>query len=507
MTPSALSTALLSSFIGTLFLLQWWQQPAYPWIAWALLLGAALLSMLLGFRRNNRQTFVMTAVAIGMMTALFSVGRISQPFPTTSVAHLRDGQRVTVHGTVAQRPDVRADRILYALDADRVTLSGGIKRDVTGRVLVTDKNRWPRLAYGQEAAITGTLEWTDEQWYADYLRLKHTEALLRATRVEPLDGRNGSLLAAALIRLRDRFEERIDLLFPEPSASLLAGLLTGARRGLPADVSDAFRRTGLTHIIAVSGTNITIVLAVIGSLLFFLPVRKRFVPAVLAITLFSAFVGGEASVVRACIMGILGLLALQAERVANVRLSILWTAALMLLWNPLSLWYDAGFQLSFLAVIGLTEFRDLLERPLRKVPQALGIREALLATLAAQITAVPWVVYRFELLSIVSPLANILVAPLVPPAMLLGFVATVLGTVSVPLGRLIGFLATGLLHAIVDIARILSDLPGAAVGTAGVTAWMIAGYYGALGAWMIGWQRRLRKPACAPSAATVPASV
>ncbi len=481
MTPSALSTALLSSFIGSLFALQWWQRPSYPWIVWIGLVVVATIGLIMTRRDAQRGRSVgAVCIACGMMLALFTVGRVSQPLPTTSVAQLADGRHVTLHGHVTDRPDVRADRILYAFAVDQITLADGFVREVTGDVLATDTRRWPRLAYGQEADISGVLGLSDEQWYADYLRLSDIEALLKTTHVSPRDALRGSRLMTGLIWLRDTFERRIDLLFPEPSSSLLAGLLTGARRGLPADVSEAFRRTGLTHIIAVSGTNITIILAVIGTALFFLPVRKRFLPSIAAIILFSTFVGGSASVVRACIMGILGLLALQTERIGNARLSILWTAALMLLWNPLSLWYDAGFQLSFLAVIGLTEWRGRLERPLRHVTQTLGIREALMATLSAQITAVPWVLYRFELLSLVSPLANILVAPLVPIAMLLGFVSTILGFLSLTLGRIAGFAAGGILDCIVWIARTLSALPGSAIETPWISAWMIAGYYAVL---------------------------
>lgn len=494
MTPAALSTALLSSFIGSLFLLQWWQRPEYPLMLWIGLIVIAIVGLIMIRRNVNhtdhivysrthgpstplRASGVLLSIAAGIMLALFTVSRISGALPTTSVAHLADNRFVTLHGFVTDRPDVRSDRILYAVAVDHITVKDGTKREATGNVLVTDKRRWPRLLYGQEASISGILSLPDEKWYADYLRLSQTEALLQTTLITPLSGRNGSTVMRGLIWLRDTFEQRIDQLFPEPSSSLLAGLLTGARRGLPTDVSEAFRRTGLTHIIAVSGTNITIILAVIGGMLFFLPVKKRFLPSIIAITLFSTFVGGSASVIRACIMGILGLLALQTERISNARLTILWTAAVMLLWNPLSLWYDAGFQLSFLAVIGLTECRPFLEKPMQYVTQTLGIREALMATLSAQITAVPWILYRFELLSVVSPLANILVAPLVPLAMLLGFIATIVGFLNVTLGRIAGFAASGVLDGIVWIARTLSDLPGSAIETPWVSAWMIAGYY------------------------------
>ena len=238
----------------------------------------------------------------------------------------------------------------------------------------------------------------------------------------------------------------------------MAGLLTGSRKGIPADLMESFNATGLTHIIAISGYNITIVIAIMSSLLFWLPLRWRFVPSILAIAIFTLFVGASAAVVRAAIMGILGLIALRSERISNVRLTLLWTAFFMLLWNPKYLWYDAGFQLSFLSVIGLVEIGPKLERYFTKVPQLLGIREALQMTVAAQISTAPLILFLFGRVSLISPIANVLVAPAIPFAMLFGFVGTALSFVWFFGGQLFAYLGWACLTWIICIAEMLSAI-------------------------------------------------
>lgn len=494
MNAIQLTYTFLSSFIACTFLLQWWQEPSYPPLLWITLACVAIIAIIAGVLRKSVLFGAVACIAVGMLLSLWTVSRSAHVPDAESVEMFATGERVSVHGYVSDRPDIRSDSILYAFDVVRLTDAEGTEHEAKGTILVTDRDKWPRLSYGKEATIDGILEIPAEQWYAEYLSLQDIRAVLRSSALRPGETRHASPLFTALFGLRSAFERRIDTLYPEPAASLLAGLLTGTRRGMPEDLSEAFRRTGLSHILVISGTNVTIILAVIGNLLFFLPQKRRFLPGVLAIVLFAFCTGADASVVRASIMGILGLLAIRTGRLVHARLAILWTAFLMLLWNPLLLWHDAGFQLSFLAVIGLSELRPLLEKPLGNVPAVLGIKDALLATIAAQLTAVPWVVYRFGLLSILSPLANILVAPLVPLAMLFGFAGVVAGFAGDIPGRIAGFPGFGFLDLIIAIARVLGNLDMAAVELPGMALGIVLFYYAGLTGIVTVLRLRLRTP-------------
>lgn len=293
-----------------------------------------------------------------------------------------------------------------------------------------------------------------------------------------------------LYSFKSRFEYQINRIFPEPHASLLAGLLTGSRHGIPEHLLSDFNATGLTHIIAISGYNITIIIAIISSFLFFLPLRRRLLPATLVIIIFTILVGAEASVVRAAIMGILGLLALHTGRQKESRLLILWTLFFMLAYNPKYLWYDAGFQLSFLAVLGLVELSPLLAPYLKHAPHTFAINESLQMTLASQWFAIPWIAYLFGRISLISPLSNILVALPVPLAMLFGFIGVTVSFLSFPLGQLISYVSWFFLEFVIQTAMLLSHIPFASIDIPYMSSASVVAYYLFLIAWLIWWKKR-----------------
>lgn len=422
------------------------------------------------------------AVLCGIITATVCVMRTTHISTLNTVDWYAGGQAVSVTGLIVEEPDRRPMQTKYTIAVEAMTDgSGTILNGITGRVLVTDRRQWPLYRYNERIIATGVLEKPEqiETFYYDrYLsRFDIYSVMYRASvssRGEPAPSLKGSLIA-----LKDSFESQINRLYPEPHASFMAGLLTGSRRGIPEDLMEAFNQTGLTHIIAISGYNITIIIAIIGSMLFWLPQKVRFIPAVIAIVAFTIFVGAGAAVVRASIMGILGLAALQFGRLVHIRLSILWTVLFMTIANPKILWYDAGFQLSFLAVIGLTEFGPLLDRFFSRVPETLAVRESLQMTIAAQVAATPLIILLFGRFSLIAPIANLLVAPLLPLAMLFGACGTLLSYVIFPLGQLVAYLGWACLEWIIWIAKLCAAIPYASVDLT-IPRWAIVAYYFAL---------------------------
>lgn len=380
------------------------------------------------------------AIVLGTGIAFVNVQRTTK----MPVLDYTFDESATIEGRISAEPDRRPLQTKYTIN----------------HVLVSDHATYPQYQYGDMVRVTGVLErpgMIDNFNYGNYLSRYGIYAVMYRARVEKIADGPPSFFRF-LYRVKDRFEAQINKLYAEPHAAFMAGLLTGSRKGIPEDLMESFSATGLTHIIAISGYNITIVIAIISSLLFWLPLRWRFVPSILAIVVFTLFVGASAAVVRAAIMGILGLVALRWERISNVRLTLLWTAFFMLLWNPKYLWYDAGFQLSFLAVIGLVEIGPKLERYFTKVPDVLGIREALQMTLAAQISTAPLIIFLFGRLSFISPIANVLVAPAIPLAMLFGFLGTMLSFVWFFGGQVFAYLGWACLTWIIFIAEMLSGI-------------------------------------------------
>lgn len=433
--------------------------------------GALSAIIIVALCQKSRYRTVVISAAIGTIMGTATVWLSLTPLPITDISRYADGDR-TVMGWIAEPPERQPTRTRYDIAVTTVVEPDGSTYPVTGRIRATDALSWPRRTMGDAITLRGKLEvpgMIEDFDEAAYLRVRGISAVMRRAHVEtwetaPITPRSIALSPLRpLSEVREWCERQITRVLPEPHASLLAGLLTGSRVGLPQDLSDAMRKAGLTHIVAISGYNITIILSLASGMLFWLPRRKRLLPLIIGTVAFVLFVGAEAPVLRAGIMGIIGLIALEAERPLSTRLILLWTATIMTAWNPLALQYDASFQLSFLATIGLMEIGPLLVRLLHRIPCAFAIRESLAATLAAQIATLPLSIIIFRQVSLIAPLSNLLVAPLIPLAMLTGAIGTLLGVVALPIGLIISYSTWLLLEIILQISLWSASLPLAAV--------------------------------------------
>ena len=384
-------------------------------------------------------------------------------------------ESLELRGIISQEPDRRADHAKYTLDVFSQN-----SEKVSGKVLIKTA-LLPEYFYGDELKLRGRLKTpfeTEEFSYRDYLERFGIRSVMYFPRMEKISASNKNFLFEKLFAFKQKFEAKINQVFPEPHASFEAGLLIGSRRGIPNDVLEDFNTTGLTHIIAISGYNIALVIAFITALFgSYVPRKYQFPLATIFVVAFTLLVGAGAAVTRAAIMGLLAFYALTHGRQYHVGIALAFTAAGMVGWNPRILIHDVSFQLSFAAVAGLLFVSPLLEKYFAKIPNKFAIRESLLMTMSAQITAVPLIVFYFDRLSLVSPLANILVAPAIPLAMMVGFIAVAVGAVFLPAGILIGFLAYGLLSYILWIAEWGARLPGASVEVGSFGMGFVVIYY------------------------------
>ena len=366
--------------------------------------------------------------------------------------------------------DIRREKAKYTISVEDPTVGS----------LLISVDKYPEYSYGDRVKVFGKLQSPGEFngfHYDNYLSRYNIYSVMYYPKIEVLETKQGNLFWHSMSFFQNAFLSRINQLFPEPHASFEAGLLVGARKGIPDKLMEKFNITGLTHIIAISGYNITIIIVFVMWALSGLPRRIGFIVAVITIILFTLFVGASPAVVRASIMGILGLLALNTGRQTNINITILFTAFLMVLINPKILWWDVGFQLSFAAVLGLIYIAPHFEKMFNLLPKTLGIREAIMMTMSAQVTALPIIVFNFERLSLIAPIANVLVVFAIPPAMLFGFVAVLLSIISKTLGLLIAYIAWGILSYIIYIIEITSIIPYASINLPGMKIWMVVIYY------------------------------
>ncbi len=442
-------------------------------LACGLLLFVAIGIILL-FRRSKFCIlfFLIVGLALG-----FGRARLSEHHVSPSVIDFYNGQTVDIEGVISE-VDVRRDKAKYTVTVVEPVVAP-IVAGAKGDVLIS-LDKYPQYKYGDRLKIYGKLEAPgifDGFSYENYLSRFGIYSVMNKPWVTVVRSGEGSAFWGIMSALQNGFMDRINHLFPEPYASFEAGLLIGARKGIPPDLTAEFNTVGLSHIVAISGFNITVILSLVLWMLKGLPRKAGFWVAVGAVILFTLFVGASPSVTRAAIMGILGLVALHHGRQSNIHLTVLYAAFFMTLWNPKILWWDVGFQLSFAAVMGLIYVVPHLGPWLNRLPETFGIREAIQMTLSAQVMAFPIIAFAFGRFSLIAPLANLLVAFAIPPAMLLGFLALLFSFVFPSLGLVFAFGTSGVLAYVLKVVEVLSKVPLASLSLPTIQAWLVPAYY------------------------------
>ncbi|MDW8402958.1 ComEC/Rec2 family competence protein [Chloroflexus sp.] len=369
-----------------------------------------------------------------------------------------------------------------------------------GRVLVRAPP-YPPYYPGDHLLLSGRLslpraaQRPGEFDYRAYLARRGIFVLLnRPTAIRVLATREPAWGLAQISQSREYCRRVLLRLLPEPQAALAIGILLGIQAGLPETARAAFATTGTSHILVVSGWNFTIVAAALAALAKLTRLRPwpAFWLSLAAMWIYAGFTGASAAVVRAAMMASLALLARTAERQSEPWRLLLAACWLLTLVNPHTLW-DLGFQLSALATASLFAFGKPVERWLNGFgwlahPALAAVREALTATLAAQVLTLPLMLYHFGNLSLVAPLANILIVPVVPVAMLLGMVALIGGLIWLPLGQWLAAVAWLPLSWITNVAMVLAQPAWAAIAVPAFPLWLLLASYAVIASYWL-WRR------------------
>ncbi len=457
-------------------------------LAWLAVLPAGGLVLW----RREPQARLISACGLVMVAGALRFSLAAPRFDEGAIAHYNGQRGVIVRGLVADEPDVRDRTINLRLRAQALQVAGRW-RDVAGDVLV-QVGRYPSYGYGDVLEVQGNLETPPEFpdfSYRAYLAARDIHTMLRLPHVQVLAEGQGNPVYAVLYTFKAHAQATIAGIIPDPEASLLTGILLGNERGIPASVQEAFARTNTAHVIAISGFNIAIIagyLSQAGQRLFG---RRRAVYFVVAgIVAYTVLVGASPSVVRAAIMGGMGVVALHLGRQNDALNAVAVSASLMTLHNPFALW-DVGFQLSFAATLGLillvprfqTLTQALLGRflPGDRAEQAIGlVNDAVIVTLAAQVATWPIIVYNFRQLAALGMIANFLVLPAQPAVMIWGGLATIAGLIFQPAGQALGWVAWLFLAYTIRMVEAAAQLPFAFVTVDNVPMLVPAMYYALL---------------------------
>ncbi|OIO48219.1 MAG: hypothetical protein AUJ32_01095 [Parcubacteria group bacterium CG1_02_40_82] len=423
------------------------------------ILGMILTSVFWPIKKTIIAAFCLMIMALGGARFLEKeqVGTLSQ---------LNGEGRLKIVGVINDLPDRRQTSQKLILEARQIMVSGKTAA-VNGLALITVKP-YPIYQYGDLLEISGRLEEpesfgpSDDGFdYKTYLAKSDIYSIILNPEIKILAQNQGNYIKQILFSLKQKYENSIESLMGEPQASFLAGLNLGQNKQISPELSDAFKKTGTSHIVALSGYNISIIASFFMTIFGWLMLRRslRFWLAVAAILFFTILTGASASVVRAAIMGILVLLARHAGRMYNVRNALVFAGAVMIYLNPKILRFDIGFQLSFLATAGLVWLAPFFEKALKNLPKIFGLREVLTATLSAQLAVLPILIVYFGQLSIISPLANLVVLLFIPLTMLVGFLAGGVGIIWIGGAKIFGWLAWLFLTFEIGAIKFFAGLP------------------------------------------------
>lgn len=497
-------TPLLTLVLAWLFGLTAASILTQPTWMWLLLAGGGLL-LLFGLRA--RQAFRWPLVCLIALALAGARYQFAQPtFDETTLAHYNDVGTVTLEGVVWDEPDERDTRTNLRVQVETLIVLGETPRTVSGVALVyapslstarLAETGEPRWRYGDHVRVIGNLETPPEFEsfsYRDYLARLGVYSQVRQAEVEFLAAEQGHGLYQPLFNFKAQALNTLEQLFPEPHAALLQGILLGVESRIPQTIKDQFSVTGTSHIVAISGFNIAILVGLFMALFSrWAGPNRGALLTIVVIALYTVLVGVSASVVRAAIMGSLGVIGQRLGR-SGAGLNLLAVAAFgMTLFNPLTLW-DVGFQLSAAATMGLILYGDALKTGLQSwLAKRLNAERAarlanfasdlFLLTLAAQITTLPILAYTFRQVSIISLVANIVILPVQPAVMILGGAALLLGLVWLPLGQVAAWLAYPFTAYTLAFVDVFARVPGASLALGEVAPALVLIFYAALFSW------------------------
>lgn len=326
----------------------------------------------------------------------------------------------------------------------------------SGRVLLKARP-YPQYKYGDKIKFEGIIEKPEPIDYANYLSKERVFGLIAFPKIDLLAQNQASAVKSALFRLKENVVEIFQKTLSPPKAAFMAGITLGEQAEFSKEFKEKMKNSGTTHIVALSGYNITIVGLAVASLFgYFFKRRIVFILTILTVIGFVLMTGAEASVVRAAIMGGIILLGQQISRAHSMRNVIVVAALIMVLVNPKVLRFDIGFQLSFLALIGIVYFAPFIKKLFKMKDETgfLSWRKNFLETTSAQLTVAPLLIINFGSFNLTSFLANVLILEAIPITMFLGFLMAAMGFIFMPLAIIIGWFAGLFLSyefAIIDI--------------------------------------------------------
>jgi competence protein ComEC len=454
-------------------------------------LGVCILPLaLIPFLPRYKKSFIV----LGICLLIFVGGnlRMQQTLSDISNQQLRtynDRGMVTIEGIITDSPETRDNAVQIEVSAGSIEFNDS-KTELSGKVLVRT-NRYPEYHYGDYLELSGELETPprfDDFDYRQYLSLQNVHSIMYYPHITLVERGKGSPLLTFIYTIRNRLSENLARILPEPHGSLAQGILLGIRNNIPLYITQLFSATGTTHLLAISGLHLSIIIGLLLSSSIWLFGKRYYTYvwlALICIWLYAIITGLRPPILRGAIMGTMLLIAELLGRQRTAPIALAFAAAVMVGLTP-ALLRDASFQLSFLAMAGLAVVFPPVQALLRKQTTdehnfksmlLIVIGESFTVTGIATLATWPVIAYHFGILSLVGIPATFFSLPALPPIILISGLAAVIGLILPVLSQVFGWFAWLFLSYLLVIVQLFHSFPFSSINIEHMHLWHIVFYY------------------------------
>jgi len=413
----------------------------FLWVA-----GLILYLFLFIYKKDIGWIFLIIFFALGFLRGYFETSAIKE----SPLLKLNDTQKNLIFiGKIQNEPEVKERYQRFIFQPEKIK----------GKILVyTDKKK--RYKKGEVVEIEGKIETPPVFKDFDYRKYLERKGILSICPWPKISlKKEADIFQRSIFALKNKARKITETYLPEPESYLLEAMILGDKYKLPNDLKEDLNRAGIRHITAISGMHIMILIKILLTILLALGLKRKQagIFVIFFIFFYLFFVGFQPSIVRASIMGFGLILSQILGRMPDSTRFLSLAAAIMLFINPF-VFFDIGFQLSFLAALGINYLTPFFSHKLRFVTNKFGMRSILATSLSAQIFTLPIILYYFAYFSFLSFVANSLILPILPFVLGLGFLAVFLGFIFSPLSLFAFFPLSLLLAYIIFVAHNLAQI-------------------------------------------------
>ncbi|MDY6783988.1 MAG: ComEC/Rec2 family competence protein [Cyanobacteriota bacterium] len=479
---------LSTGFLGFASTPGTWQTGGLLALGWVVGSAIAGIAVPRFWRTGPRFPLWLVAGGVAIGAIAYLQFRTPQPSPTDPSRLVPQlPEEVTVRGTIIGMPTLnRSSKLRFLLAAEQVN-----EQAVSGKIYTTlPLLQGTGLVPGVAIALRGKLYQPQPPTHPGAFDFQSFLA-----RQGVFSGLSGTLIEPPLKtpwgwwKLRRRIVRAQVRGSGSPIGQLVSSMVLGRRAvDLPFDLQDSFRQAGLSHVLAASGFHVSLLLGVLLALTRKLGARTRLGVGLVTLLAYIGLTGVQPSVMRAALMGAGVLAALSAERKVKPLGLLLLAAVVLLVVNPLWIW-DLGFQLSFLATLGLIVTVPPLVKRLDWLPPAIATLMAV--PLAASVWTLPLLIYVFNTIATYSLVVNVIATPLISLISLGGMISAAVALVFPPAGSAIAWLLYYPARVLLAIVQFFTQLPGSARAVGTISLGQLLVLYGLIAlVWLVPWMQR-----------------